>query len=91
MEDLSGIKSKLAALGAKIAAKTGELEQQGVLHGAARAKAARLRVQQVRLATLIEERGKGSSHADATAVLAAEAETLRLAFDRWLAEIDEGF
>jgi hypothetical protein len=91
MEDLSGVKSKLAALGAKIEAKTAELEQQGVLHGAARVKAADLRVQQVRLATLIEERGKGASHADATAVLAAEAETLRLAFDKWLAEIDEGF
>jgi hypothetical protein len=91
MDDLPDIKNQLMSLGAKIAAKTRELDRQGILHGPARLKAVSMRVEQLRLSRLAEARARGSRYAEASAVLAAEAETLRLAFDKWLAGIDEGY
>lgn len=91
MDDLSATKAKLQELGEKIAAKIAELDRQGILHGDARIMADDLRVRHVRLATMAEERESGSVHPGSASVLAAEAETLRLAFDRWVAEIDRGY
>ena len=91
MENLSEIKGKLAALDAHIAEKNKELAKQGVLHGAARAKATDLRIQRVKLARLAKERARGSKHPEAIATLAAEAEAIRLVFRRWIAEIDKGY
>ncbi len=91
MENLSDIESKLAVLDAHIAEKTKELAKQGILHGAARAKATDLRIQCVKLTRLAEERAKGSKHPEAIATLAAEAEAIRLIFNKWIAEIDKGY
>ena len=91
MERRTSIESRLAELDRKIAEKTDELEQKGILRGEMRAKAAELRAEHRRLATLAEEHAKGAKNAAATAVVAAEAETLRAIFDKWVAEIDRGY
>jgi hypothetical protein len=75
----------LRQLGARIDAKVQELRAQGVLHGAARAKAIELQMQQASVLKSAEQRGVGGVIA---AEVARDAEILRLSFERWIAQID---
>ena len=77
---------KLTELGERIDAKIAELRQQGVLHGAARQKAAELQIQHARvLKSANEHHGVGGAIASE---LATDAEILRHSFERWVAQID---
>ena len=77
---------RLIELGERIDAKIGELRQQGVLHGAARQKAAELQIQHARVLRSVNEHPSvGGAIADE---LATDAEILKHTFDRWVAQID---
>jgi hypothetical protein len=78
---------KLTELGERIDAKIAELRQQGVLHGAARQKAAELQIQHARVLKSVNEHYHcvGGALADE---LATDAEILNHTFDRWVAQID---
>ena len=78
---------RLIELGERIEAKIRELRQQGVLHGAARQKAAELQIQHARVLRSINEHPRGVGGAIAEE-LATDAEILKHSFDRWVAQID---
>ena len=75
---------RLIELGKRIDSKIGEFRQQGVLHGAARQKAAELQIQHARLLKSVNESHRGVIAKE----LATDAEILRHTFDRWVAQID---
>ena len=85
--DLEEIRNRLADLGARIEAKVQELRQQGVLHGAARQKAAELQIEHARILNAANAQPRGLRGIIATE-LATDTEILSHAFERWVAEVD---
>jgi hypothetical protein len=78
---------RLIELGERINAKIAELRQQGVLHGAARQKAAELQIQHARVLSSVNKHHRGVGGAIAEE-LATDVEILNHTFDRWVAQID---
>lgn len=84
----SKLRTELDALGARIESKLRELQQQGILHGAAREEAADLQIQHARLVS-----AAGAAHVSAGKLIANEissdVEILKHSFTRWLARVDK--
>jgi hypothetical protein len=85
--DEEEFRRRLIELGKRIDAKIGEFRQQGVLHGAARQKAAELQIQHAHLLKSVNESHRGVRGVIAEE-LATDAEILNHTFDRWVAQID---
>ena len=81
--DIGQIKAELEALKGRIAA----VRKEGVLHGAARQRAAELELEHARLSQRAEERGSAPP-GRAVGQLAADVNILKASFDRWLAGVD---
>lgn len=89
--DIHQISERLRDLGDRIHRKMTEFETQGAMHGAARQKAADLKIEHKRLDALAEAKKAGDASGEQHATLAAEVEALHLSFERWLSGIDKGF
>ena len=85
--DIDQFRRELAALGTRLDAKLTEFRKQGVLHGAARQKAAELQIEHARIS-----REAASDHLTVigaiTDELATDRKILNHTFDRWVAQID---
>ncbi|HMN36592.1 MAG TPA: hypothetical protein PKD49_02625 [Hyphomicrobium sp.] len=73
----------LNELGRRIADKISELEKQGALHGPERQAAADFKLRHLQI-------NENARNAPLREGLLTDVETLRLAFERWLARIDTG-
>ena len=85
--DSKEFRQRLAELGARIDAKVDAMRQQGILHGAARQKAAELQIQHARVLKSANDQRTSVGGAIA-AELATDVEILRHSFDLWVAQID---
>jgi hypothetical protein len=74
---------RLNELGKRIGDRIAELEKQGALLGPARQAAADFKLRHLQI-------GEGARIAPVREGLKIDIETLRLAFERWLARIDTG-
>jgi hypothetical protein len=85
--DIDTFRRDLAEFGTRLEAKVAEFREQGVLHGAARQKAAELQIEHARIS-----RAAASGHLTVagaiTQELATDTKILNHTFDRWVAQID---
>ena len=85
--DIDTLRKDLAELGTRLEAKITELREQGVLHGAARQKAAELQIEHALIS-----RAAASGHLTVTGAITEELATdtriLNHTVDRWVARID---